>query len=271
MDWPAFGLGAAVTLGVTWLLLTATWAVAVRIGRHSIVDVVWGSGFVVVATVSLLLASAQDAGDAGRSRLVLALTAVWGIRLAVHIARRSVGAGEDPRYADIQARATGSPAAHMYRRVYLTQTAALWFVSLPVQVAMYQGGPLWSGASLVLTSFGVLAWGTGMFFEAVGDWQLERFKADPANRGKVNDRGLWRYTRHPNYFGDACVWWGLYVLAASHWSGQVFLLSPVLMTWTLARGTGAPLTEKRMQSSRKGYAEYVQRTSGFLPRPPRRV
>lgn len=271
MDWAGFGLNAAVTLGVTWVLLTLTWAVAVKIGRHSIVDVVWGSGFVVVAAVSLLLARAQDAGTAGRGWLVLALTAVWGIRLAAHIARRSIGAGEDPRYAEIQDRATGSPAAHMYRRVYLTQAAALWFVSLPVQVAMYQDGALWSGASLVVTILGVLVWGTGLFFEAVGDWQLERFKADPANRGKVNDRGLWRYTRHPNYFGDACVWWGLFLLTAGHWSGLVFVLSPVVMTWTLARGTGAPLTEKRMASSRQGYAEYVARTSGFLPRPPKKA
>jgi steroid 5-alpha reductase family enzyme len=270
MSWAAFGINAAVTLGVVWALLTATWAVAVRIGRHAIVDVVWGSGFVVVALVSVVLARARGFGDPGRGWLVLALTAVWGIRLAVHIARRNAGKGEDPRYADIQARATGSPAAHMYRRVYLTQAAALWFVSLPVQVAAYQRGPLWSGASLVVTIAGIAVWALGFFFEAVGDAQLSRFTANPANKGAVNDRGLWRYTRHPNYFGDACVWWGLFLLAASHWSGLVFVLSPALMTWTLAKGTGAPLTEQRMASSRKGFAEYVERTSGFVPLPPRR-
>ena len=155
----------------------------------------------------------------------------------------------------------------MYRRVYLPQAAAMWFVSLPVQAAVHQDGPLWSGASLVVTVLGIVVWAVGLFFEAVGDWQLARFKADPANKGIVNDRGLWRYTRHPNYFGDACVWWGLFLLAAGHWSGLVFVLSPVLMTWTLAKGTGAPLTEKRMSSSRRGYAEYVGRTSGFVPLP----
>jgi steroid 5-alpha reductase family enzyme len=271
MNWSAFGINAAVTLAVTWALLTGTWLVGLRVGRHAVVDVVWGGGFVVVAAVSLGLARAQDAGDPGRSVLVLLLTAVWGLRLAVHIARRNAGKGEDPRYAEIQDRATGSPAAHMYRRVYLTQIAALWFVSLPVQVAMYQSGPLLSGLSLVVTALGVLVWAVGLFFEAVGDVQLERFKADPANRGKVNDQGLWRYTRHPNYFGDACVWWGLFLLAASHWSGLVFVLSPLVMTWTLAKGTGAPMTEKRMASSRQGYAEYVRRTSGFLPRPPKKA
>jgi steroid 5-alpha reductase family enzyme len=270
VDWGAVGINAAATLLLVWATLSATWVVGVRIGRHAVVDVVWGTGFALVALVSLLLARAQDEGDAARGALVAVLTAVWGLRLAAHIARRNRGKGEDPRYTEIQDRAPGSPAAHMYRRVYLTQTAALWFVSLPVQVAMYQSGPLWSGVSLAVTTLGVLVWAVGLFFEAVGDWQLSRFTADPANRGEVNDRGLWRYTRHPNYFGDACVWWGLFLLAASHWSGLVFVLSPVLMTWTLAKGTGAPMTEKRMSSSRRGYAEYVQRTSGFLPGPPRR-
>jgi len=268
MDWGAFWADAAITLGVVWLLLSGTWLVALRVGRHAIIDVVWGAGFVVIAVVSALLAGAHGVGDGGRAPLVVVLTAVWGLRLAVHIGRRNHGKGEDPRYADIQGRATGSPALHMYRRVYLTQAAAMWFVSLPVQAAVHQDGALWSGASLVVAVLGIAVWAVGFMFEAVGDWQLERFKADPANEGVVNDRGLWRYTRHPNYFGDACVWWGLFLLAAGHWSGLVFVLSPVLMTWTLAKGTGAPLTEKRMSSSRRGYAEYVRRTSGFVPRPP---
>jgi steroid 5-alpha reductase family enzyme len=270
VSWAAFGVNAVVTLVVVWALLTATFAVALRIGRHAIIDVVWGSGFVVVALVSVLLARARDLGDPGRGWLVLALTAVWGVRLAVHIARRNAGKGEDPRYAEIQARAPASPAAHMYRRVYLTQAAAMWFVSLPVQVAAYQAGPLWSGVSLVVTVAGIAVWGLGFAFESVGDAQLRRFTADPANKGVVMDRGLWRYTRHPNYFGDACVWWGLFLISAGHWSGWVFIASPALMTWTLAKGTGAPLTEKRMASSRRGFAEYVQRTSGFVPLPPRR-
>ena len=271
MDWGAFWADAAITLGVVWLLLSGTWLVALRVGRHAIIDVVWGAGFVVIAVVGALLARAHGVGDGGRALLVVVLTAVWGLRLAVHIARRNHGKGEDPRYADIQARATGSPALHMYRRVYLTQAAAMWFVSLPVQAAVHQDGALWSGASLVLAVVGIAVWAVGMFFEAVGDWQLERFKADPANAGVVNDRGLWRYTRHPNYFGDACVWWGLFLLTAWTWSGWVFVLSPLLMTWTLAKGTGAPLTERRMASTRQGFAEYVRRTSGFVPLPPRRV
>jgi steroid 5-alpha reductase family enzyme len=269
MDWAAFGIDAALTLGLVWVLLTATWLVAVRIGRHAVVDVVWGAGFAVVAGAAALLARAHGVGDGGRALLVVALTAVWGLRLAVHIARRNHGKGEDPRYADIQARATGSPALHMYRRVYLTQAAAMWFVSLPVQAAVHQDGPLWSGASLVVTVVGIAVWAVGLFFEAVGDWQLERFKADPANAGVVNDRGLWRYTRHPNYFGDACVWWGLFLVAADQWPGVLTVLSPVLMTYFLVAGTGKPLLERQLSKSRPGYADYVRRTSGFFPLPPR--
>ena len=271
MVWAAFWSDAAITLVIVWALLSGTWLVALRVGRHAVVDVVWGAGFAVVAVLSALLARAHGVGDGGRALLVVVLTVIWGLRLAVHIGRRNHGQGEDPRYADIQARATGSPALHMYRRVYLTQAAAMWFVSLPVQAAVHQDGPLWGGVSPVVTALGIAVWAVGLFFEAVGDWQLARFTADPGNAGVVNDRGLWRYTRHPNYFGDACVWWGLFLLAAGHWSGLVLVLSPVFMTWTLAKGSGAPLTEKRMTSSRRGYAEYVRRTSGFLPRPPRKA
>ena len=238
-------------------------------GRHSVVDVVWGPGFVVVALTALLVARAGHHGDPGRQLLVLGLTAAWGIRLAVHIGRRNAGRGEDPRYLEILDRAQGSPAAHLYRRVYLPQTAVLWFVSLPLQVAALQEAPLWSGTWLVVTVLGLLVWAVGLFFEAVGDWQLARFTADPANAGQVNDRGLWRCTRHPNYFGDACVWWGLWLLCAGHWSGLVFLVCPLAMTLNLVKGSGAAMTEKRMTSSRSGFAEYVQRTSGFVPRPPR--
>jgi steroid 5-alpha reductase family enzyme len=254
---------------VVLAVFTGTWLLALKVGRHSVVDVVWGAGFVVVALVSVLLARAGDHGDPGRQLLVLALTAAWGVRLAVHIGRRNAGTGEDPRYQEVLDRAEGSPAAHLYRRVYLPQTAVLWSVSLPLQVAAYQDGAAASGWPLVAVLAGIVVWSVGFTFETVGDWQLERFKADPANRGRVNDRGLWRYSRHPNYFGDACVWWGLWLLAAGHWSGLVVVVAPLAMTLNLVKGTGAAMTEKRMHTSRAGFAEYVERTSGFVPRRPR--
>ncbi len=269
IDWSALGVNALVTLGVLLAVFTGTWLVALRLGRHSVVDVVWGSGFVVVALVGLLLARAGGHGDLGRQLLALGLTAAWGIRLAVHIGRRN-GTREDPRYAEILDRATGSPAAHIYRRVYLPQTAVLYVVSLPLQVAAYQDGPAASGWPLAVTGLGIAVWSVGFTFETVGDWQLERFKADPAHAGEVNDRGLWRYTRHPNYFGDATVMWGLWLLTAGHWSGLVVVACPALMTLNLVKGSGAAMTDRRMSSSRRGFADYVQRTSGFLPLPPKK-
>jgi steroid 5-alpha reductase family enzyme len=268
-DGSAFALGVAVSAGAVLGVLAAAFAVAVRQRRHSVVDVAWGLGLAVVAVVSWAV-SAGD-GDAGRRGLVTVLVALWGLRLATHIARRNAGHGEDPRYeAMLAAAPAGRRNAYALRKVYLVQGPILLFVSLPVQAAQYGSAGLFSSAGVgVLTVLGCLLWAVGLFFEAVGDRQLARFKADPANRGSIMDRGLWSYTRHPNYFGDACVWWGVYLLAAGTGAGAATVLSPVLMTFLLAKGTGAALTESRM-TGRPGFAEYVARTSGFLPRPPRR-
>ncbi len=195
--------------------------------------------------------------------VVAVLVTLWGCRLAGYIAWRSRGKGEDPRYTEMLAhhRAPASRALG----IFLTQAAAMWFVSLPVQVAMFE--PSGPGALLYV---GTAVWVVGFTFESVGDWQLQRFRADAENGGRVMDRGLWHYTRHPNYFGDACVWWGLYLIAAQQWIGAVTILSPLLMTWTLTRKTGTPLLERDIAQRRPGYARYVDRTSGFFPLPPKR-
>ena len=250
------------TLGAVVVVLGVTLLVALRQGRHTVVDVAWGLGFVAIALTAFFVGD----GDAGRSWLVLLMTAAWGLRLGLHIARRSRGKREDPRYEALLAKAPGSRTAFAVRRIYLTQGAVMWFVSLPVQVAMVQPDPLgW------LAWVGVAVWVVGLFFEAVGHWQLEQFKADPGNKGKVLDTGLWHYTRHPNYFGDACVWWGLWLVAASAWPGVLFVLSPAFMTWNLAKGTGAALLEKDIGDRRPDYVDYVRRTSGFVPLPPKRA
>jgi steroid 5-alpha reductase family enzyme len=249
------------TLVAVVVVLTVTFAVARVVGRHSVVDVAWGLGFAVVAVVSGLLAS----GDPARRLLVTALTVIWGVRLAAHIAWRARGGGEDPRYEKLLADAPGSRDAYALRKIYLTQGPVLWFVSLPVQVAALEKGPLG-----LLAWIGTAVWLVGFVFETVGDFQLSRFRADPTSRGQVMDRGLWRYTRHPNYFGDACVWWGLFLIACDHWTGLLTVLSPVLMTFFLVKGTGKPLLEEGMKSTRPGYEEYAARTSGFVPLPPKR-
>jgi steroid 5-alpha reductase family enzyme len=249
------------TLATVVVVLAVTFVVARSLGRHNVMDVAWGLGFAAVAVVGYAVSD----GDHGRRLLAAALTVIWGVRLGAHIAWRSRGGEEDPRYAALLDRAPGSRDAYALRKIYLTQGPILWFVSLPVQVAMVEKGPIgvaaWIGAAL---------WLAGFFFETVGDWQLARFRADPANRGQVMDRGLWRYTRHPNYFGDACVWWGLFLIACDHWVGPLTVLSPLVMTFFLVKGTGKPLLEKGMRKTRPGYAEYAARTSGFFPLPPRR-
>lgn len=244
-------------------LATFGWALAV--GRQAVVDIVWGPGFAVVALVSYLVAAGTDEGVGLRSTVLLVLVAVWGLRLGGHILLRSRGQGEGPRYEDIMAEATGDPRLHAFRKVYLTQAAVMWVVSLPVQVGMAAtGGGVLVG---VLGVLGVAVWLVGFVFETVGDAQLTRFKADSANKGTVMDSGLWRFTRHPNYFGDVCVWWGIFLVSlASPWV-LVTVVGPLLMTRLLTRTTGKELMEKHM-SSREGYAEYVERTSGFLPLPP---
>ncbi|NUT98456.1 MAG: DUF1295 domain-containing protein [Saccharothrix sp.] len=238
------------------VLVTLLFAYAVRRKRFDLVDSFWGPGFAVVAVLTLVLA-----GVSARAVVVTVLTVVWGVRLGWYIHSRNRKKPEDQRYVDMYERARGNPLAKMYR-VYLLQAAIMVLVSLPVQFAAYR-----DGAFGVFDVLGIVVWVVGFVFEAVGDRQLARFKADPANRGRVMDQGLWRYTRHPNYFGDACVWWGLFLFAVPE--GLWFVVSPVVMTLLLAKGSGKPLLEKDIVRRRPGYREYVERTSGFFPLPPR--
>ncbi len=255
MPWTALGASAAAVLVVA----LAGFAAGTALRRHNVADVAWGLGFALVAVVSLLVTAGH--GQPARRTLLTAVTVIWGLRLAAHIARRGRGRGEDPRYEQMLRR---HGRWYPLGAVYLAQGALIWVVSLPVQLGMTGG---WSLTPLLV--IGSLLWACGLFFEAVGDWQLERFKADPAHRGQIMDRGLWRYTRHPNYFGDACVWWGIFVIGLSSWAGLAAVISPLIMTYLLVWGSGKRLTEKRMIASRPGYAEYAARTSGFIPRPVR--
>ncbi|MFG3371152.1 DUF1295 domain-containing protein [Streptomyces sp. NPDC048156] len=261
--WAAFSQNLALSAGAVLLVMLATFALALRVGVHRIVDVAWGIGFTAVALVSFAASDGQ--GDVGRRLLITALTSAWGLRLAVHIARRGRGHGEDPRYQRLLSKARGNPDLYALRIVYLLQGALIWLVSLPVQAAQYGAAPL-SGLALA----GGTLWAVGLFFEAVGDHQLARFKSDPAHQGRVMDRGLWRLTRHPNYFGDFCVWWGLFAIACDAGTppALVAIVSPLTMSYLLIKGSGKPLLERHM-AERPGYAAYVARTSGFFPRPPR--
>ncbi len=246
------------------LVMGSCLVLALRLRLLRVVDVAWGVGFGVVAVVAYLVSLGSDADPAAR-RLLVAMVLLWGGRLAVHLLVRNRGEPEDPRYAELVDAAPGSPAAVAIRKVFLPQAAAMLVVSLPIQVGMF-------ATDLVepLAVAGAAVWAVGLVFEAVGDRQLARFRADPANRGQVMDRGLWGWTRHPNYFGDACVWWGIWLVAASSWWGLATVVSPLLMTWALVRKTGKATLERSLARTKPGYAAYVRRTSGFVPMPPRR-
>jgi len=238
---------------------SVTFAIGRRIGRYNVVDVAWGVGFVTVVAVAATLGH----GDQTRRWLLLALVAIWGLRLSWHIQRKTAGKGEDPRYAALLRDVT---LGQVIRKVFVLQAFITWFVSFPLQLSAVRcptPKPL-----TAVTVLGVAVWLVGLTFEAVGDRQLKVFKADPANRGVVMDRGLWAWTRHPNYFGDAAVWWGLWLITINGWVSLATVASPLLMTYFLVHVTGARLTEKLM-AGRPGFDEYRQRTAFFLPRPPR--
>ena len=254
-----FATVSGASVAALLVLHTITFAIGRRIGRYNVVDVAWGLGFIAVAAVAAVVGR----GDPCRRWLLLALVAIWGLRLSGYIYRRSIGHGEDPRYADLLRDAT---VVQIVGKVFLLQAFATWFISLPLQLSAVTGPTprRWLAASVA----GTLVWLTGVVFESLGDHQLRVFKADPGHRGMLMDRGLWAWTRHPNYFGDACVWWGLWLITLTGRWSLTTVLAPSLMTYFLVYATGARLTEKYMRG-RPGFSEYQQRTSFFIPRPPR--
>jgi steroid 5-alpha reductase family enzyme len=253
-------LTAAVTILV---LMLATWLLSLVLRNASIVDIVWGLGFVLVAWAVRLTV---DEGLAARQWLLVAMTTVWGLRLSGYLWWRNHGAGEDYRYRAMRKRWGSRFPIVSLATVFAFQGLMMWVVSLPVQLGQADDTPDLGWIAAV----GVAVWLLGIVFETVGDAQLARFKADPANAGTVMDRGLWRYTRHPNYFGDACVWWGIALVAAETGSGAWGIIGAVLMTVLLRRVSGVTLLEKSLVKRRAGYTEYVARTSAFIPRPPKR-
>ncbi len=256
------------TLIVATAVMTVTALVARAQGRVVVVDVAWGLVLVLMACTAAAVATLLDSGTPWRSWLVAGLVTIWGLRLSWHVAQRSRGGGEDPRYEQL----LGGPLAEVgtgvaVRKVFAVQGVAAWLIVAPVTIGAVLEVRWWPVVVL-----GVLVWALGIVFEAVGDAQLASYRRQPRDaRPQVLDTGLWRYTRHPNYFGDACVWWGVWLAAglASGWVvGLVTVLGPLAMTYFLVFATGARLLEQSMMQ-RPGYPEYAARTSMFVPLPPR--
>lgn len=258
---PPLVLTLCVTLAAVVATMTVVWLLSLLKHDASIVDPVWGCGFVIVAVAATWL----NWPPASRTVLIVALTTVWGLRLSAFLLWRNWGHGEDSRYAAMRTRHGQRFWWVSLLTVFLLQAVILWFVSLPIQVSANSAE---ADALIWLDGVGVLVWLLGFAFESLGDWQLARFKASPANAGKVMDRGLWRFTRHPNYFGDFCVWWGIYLVAVAGGAWWT-VLSPLLMSYLLLRVSGVALLERTILDRRPDYAAYQARTKAFFPGPQR--
>lgn len=249
-----YGIAALVILG----LMTLLWLISLLLKDASIVDIFWGSGFVVSAWVYFALA---PDGFAGRKWFISILVTIWGLRLSLYILYRNWGKGEDFRYRKWREEAGNRWWWQSYFKVFLLQGLLMWIISAPLLAAQQGATP---GRLTFLDWAAVALWSIGFFFEAVGDLQMARFKANPTNKGKVLNTGVWRYTRHPNYFGDATQWWAYYLMAAAA-GGFWTIWSPVVMTLLLLRVSGVTLLEKTLTVTKPQYQEYIETTSSFIP------
>ncbi len=253
-----YGIG----LGVILACMIALWGLSLRLKNASIVDIFWGTGFVITNWVYFLL---TPQGFSGRKWLISALVTLWGLRLSLYILWRNHGRPEDFRYQKWRDEEGARWWWLSFFRVFLLQGVLMWIISVPLLAAQTSATPdrlTW------LDGCGVVVWVIGFLFEAMGDWQLARFKANPANKGKVLDRGVWRYTRHPNYFGDSAQWWGYYLIAAVA-GGFWTIYSPALMTGLLLKVSGVALLERSLKETKPQYKTYIESTSAFIPWPPK--
>jgi steroid 5-alpha reductase family enzyme len=244
------------------LMMTILWLISIKIRNVSIVDLFWGFGFVVVATVYFL----NTEGFGTRKILLLTMVAIWGMRLSIYLAWRNLGKGEDFRYQKFR-KDFGENRYWWYSffSVFLLQGVLMWLISAPLL-----GAQFYAGNEIGLLDFiGVAIWIIGFVFEAGGDMQLAQFKANPENKGKVLSTGFWHYTRHPNYFGDAAVWFGYGLICLSAGS-YIPVLGTVLMIALIIKVSGVTLLEKTLNTTKPGYKEYVRKSSAFIPWFPRK-
>jgi steroid 5-alpha reductase family enzyme len=254
-----FGIAALVILAY----MTIIWIASLILRDSSIVDIFWGAGFVVANWVYFAL---TPDGFPARKLLISILVTVWGLRLSLYILWRNWGKPEDFRYKKWREEEGQRWWWLSFFRVFMLQGFLMWIISAPLLGAQISPTP----AKLTFLDFlAIPVWAIGFFFEAVGDWQMARFKANPANKGKVLNTGVWRYTRHPNYFGDATQWWSYFLIAAAATGGFWTVFSPIIMTTFLLRVSGVTLLEKTLKETKPQYKEYIETTSAFIPWFPR--
>lgn len=254
----------ATNLGVAIGAVVLLWLVSIPLRDVSIIDRFFAAILFTIATVSFVMGE----GPAVRRQLILVLVGIWALRITAHLVKRNRGHGEDPRYSKLRTWVKDDRAFVWLslRQVFLLQGIVLWFASLPVQLGQVfttppaLGWPAYVGAAV---------WLLGMVFETVADVQLTRFRADPANRDTVLRTGLWRYSRHPNYFGELCVWWGLFLVACDNPWGLVTIIGPLVYSYLVVNVTGQATLDRKLARERPGYKDYMERTSGMIPMPPK--
>ncbi len=249
------GLNLAIALGMMFCF----WLLSLVKQDASIVDPFWGTGFVVLAWVSIYFVDVVSA----RSILLVSMITIWGLRLSIYLLIRNSGHGEDRRYVAMREKHGKRFWWVSLLTVFGLQGVIMWFVSMTFQAGMFLSTS--DGSLNWLDWIGFAIWSIGLFFEAVGDYQMSSFKSNPANKGKVMDRGLWKLTRHPNYFGDFCIWWGVFFVALAS-GGWWTILSPLLMSVLLMKVSGVTLLESDIEERRPGYREYKQNTNAFFPK-----
>lgn len=252
-----------ITIGLVILvLITLFWLVSLWLKNSSIVDIFWGTGFVIITWAAFLL---TPGGFIIRRLIISSLVTLWGLRLSLHILVRNWGKPEDFRYQVWREAAGSAWWWRSFVKVFLLQGALMWIISAPLTAAQINFQSL-SGLDYLT----IPVWLIGFFFEAAGDYQLARFRSNPDNKGKVLNSGVWRYTRHPNYFGDATQWWAYYLMAVAA-GGWWTIFSPIIMTTLLMRVSGVTLLEKTLRDEKRGYKEYIETTSEFIPWFPRKI
>ncbi|CAB5138832.1 FIG005069: Hypothetical protein [Olavius algarvensis associated proteobacterium Delta 3] len=245
------------------IMMVLGWAISLVKRNVTIVDTLWGAGFVLIAWITFALSD----GYFYRKLLLALLVTIWGGRLSLYLAWRNHGKEEDPRYGAWRKTYGENFWWVSLFNVFLVQAIFMWAIALAFQYGMVSPMPV---TMTWLDGIGLAIWATGFLSEAIGDWQLARFKSRPENRGKVMDRGLWAYTRHPNYFGEALIWWGISLMVLATPGSLWTLVSPIIITVVLLKVTGVALTEKIILESRPEYKRYIEQTSAFIPWPPKR-
>ncbi|XUW99796.1 MAG: DUF1295 domain-containing protein [Dehalogenimonas sp.] len=256
MDTPEVLILAAA---IIFVYMTTLFFVAVNRKDNSVADIAWGPGFIIIAVTNFFISNDLVL----RKILVVSFVLIWGLRLAVRIYRRNRGKGEDPRYQKWREEWGSSFLIRSYFQVFILQGVFMWLISLPVVYVMAVSTDSLGWLDLV----GTFVWVTGFLFEATADRQLDRFLSDKSNRGKILDQGLWRYSRHPNYFGEVIQWWGIFIIATNLSNAWWTVLGPLTITWLILFVSGIPLLEKSMKQN-PAFQEYAKRTSVFIPMPP---